>query len=137
MFTCQKSSSSNNLLTQSCLLIPVSHVVVRYLVHRNWTTSKIQCFVTIINQSLLTTITMNSHFRCSRSLDIHLNSVHKKRTKKSQFSRIKYFVSELVKRQQHYICMYACIFYLLSVKLSRIYIENTQLIKTDPKIGNF
>ena len=33
MFTCYKSSCSDNLLTQSCLLIPVSHLVFRYLQH--------------------------------------------------------------------------------------------------------
>ena len=31
LFTCYKSSWSDNLLTQSCLLIPVSHVFVKYL----------------------------------------------------------------------------------------------------------
>ena len=30
MFKCYKSSCSDNLLTRSCLLIPVSHLVVRY-----------------------------------------------------------------------------------------------------------
>ena len=33
VFTCYKSSCSGNLLTQSCLLIPVSHLVVRYSQH--------------------------------------------------------------------------------------------------------
>ena len=33
MFTCYKSSCSGNLLTQSCLLIPVSHLDVRYSQH--------------------------------------------------------------------------------------------------------
>ena len=33
MFTCYKSSCSDNLLAQPCLLIPVSHLVVRYLQH--------------------------------------------------------------------------------------------------------
>ena len=33
MFICHKRSSSDNLLTQSCLLIPVSDLVVRYSHH--------------------------------------------------------------------------------------------------------
>ena len=33
MFTCYKSSCSDNVLTQSCLLILVSHLVVRYSQH--------------------------------------------------------------------------------------------------------
>ena len=33
MFSCYKSSCSGNLLTQSCLLIPVSYLVVKYSEH--------------------------------------------------------------------------------------------------------
>ena len=33
MFTYYKNSCSDNLLTQSCLLLPVSHLVVRYSQH--------------------------------------------------------------------------------------------------------